>query len=229
MSVLERRPRRRQAALRCLLFVVGLRQRQLRLKRLEPRRGARLEAIARGVARPFGQDPQLARDLHAAGRGDQLEVARRAPAGRMSSACTARSAVVLASVALARSSRRATLAAELERQAQAEDFVRRIARRFERGFGIRPLAGDVDARQIHGAAEPRGDERGIVLFGAGERRLQRERRGGRRLGRLVGDERRHDDDECARGSRRHGRQSTSPMMNGPLINGGVPTKCLEAE
>ena len=187
-----------------LLFVRRLREREIGLQQLELRRGARLESIARGFASAGGEAPQIARDAGALDGGDELEVRDAHQAADVQ--CSHRD------VGRGFRERRIrqidaapALAAALERQAEAEDFVRRVPRRFERRLRIRPFSGHADARLIDGAAQPGRDERAVVRIGGGQRRLQRESRRGRVLRALVAD-------ECRRGQNPRSQQCTHTVM-----------------
>ena len=114
-----------------------------------------------------------------------------------------------------------TLAAEFQRHADAERFMRCIAAGFERCLRVGALLGDVDAGEIHRASEARRDQRGVMCVGERERGLQRQRRRRECLGRLLCVERGNDRGDAAE------REQQRWTVSDPGTHAGPPWQTLD--
>ncbi len=156
-------------------LVLRLRECEARLQRFEPRRGAGLEPVLRGIPRARLDGFELLRVRHAAGRAHRL-VIRAAHVGADVRGNARgvrfrdrkdRVGEVDAPLALAR---------QVQRHRPHEGPMRRFFRVLETDVGVRPLSGGLDAGDVDRARRAGGEDGAIGLEGARHRVVQGEGR-----------------------------------------------------
>ena len=197
-------------------FVLCLCQRQAGLQRFEPRRGAGLESILRGIPHASLDGFEFLGDGHSPDRAHRLVVSAAhvgADVGGDPRGLRFRHrerGVRDVDAAL-------PLAGQFEGNGPGEGPMGRLPRSFETDLGVRPLSCGLDAGGVNRARRPRGEQGPVGLDGAGHRIVQRQR--GRRLrGDASGARDDHGQENHGRWAPRR-RSGHPPDYSGAQMNG----------